>query len=399
VQVRRCLVGAAAVAVLVAASASSAPPPQTPPGFSDVYSFQPSWSRDGTRLALVRTFRPTSPSEIVVMNVDRSHARRIGVGFAPAWSPDGRNVVFVERARNEARYLTIAEADGSKSRRLLRIDANSADLPAWSPDGRLIAFRTDSNISVVRPDGRGLRILIRGAAYPDWSPDGQRLVFVTVGNLQCCHLEVAAVDGSGRRRLEGAEPRGGGEPRWSADGRRIAFVAANESGERSVYVMDADGTDAAQVTPQGFQHPTWAPDSKRLAVSSDDGEIYLVDLDGSVPRRLTFGGCTIVGTDASDVLVGRPTDDVICGFSGDDLIRGADGDDRIVGGAGNDRILGGPGRDTIFGENGDDVLAGGVGRDAIHGDAGRDLIEARDGERDLVDGGAGADRAWADTRD
>src|SRR5439155_15378009 len=104
-------------------------------------------------------------------------------------------------------------------------------------------------------------------------------------------------------------------PRWSPDGRRIAFVAGSTSTETAIYVMNADGTGAIRVTPAtGFHDPSWAPDSSRLAVTSPDEEIYLVALDGSQPVRLTFGGCTVVGTDAADELAGTPADDVLCGF-------------------------------------------------------------------------------------
>jgi Ca2+-binding RTX toxin-like protein len=95
---------------------------------------------------------------------------------------------------------------------------------------------------------------------------------------------------------------------------------------------------------------------------------------------LTIDGqrCTIVGTPGPDALVGTPGRDVICGLGGAD---------RIDGGAGNDVLLGGPG---------DDTLEGNLGRDVLLGGPGNDRIDAWDGARDRVDGGAGVDRAWLD---
>ncbi|MFN2468842.1 MAG: LpqB family beta-propeller domain-containing protein [Gaiellaceae bacterium] len=398
----RGLLGTAAAVIALASPAAGESPPQPVTGadFSGVRSFAAAWSPDGTRLALVRTISPPNarPIQIVVMNVDRSHAHSIGNGSRFSWSPDGRRIVFFEDNASSV-YLAVAQADGSGSRRLVRVQGNSLDRPAWSPDGRLIAFGTGSDISVVRPDGTGLRRLIRNASEPDWSPDASRLVFVTSGNEDSGHIEIAAADGSGRTRLRAVEPRLAGQPRWSPDGSRIAFISGTGSADNAVYVMKADGTGAVTVTPPtDFRDPSWAPDSSRLAAGRD-GEIYLVKLDGSAPVRFTYGGCTLVGTDAADRLVGRSGDDVICGFGGDDAILGGLGDDRIVGGAGDDRIDAGPGRDVLFGEDGADMLDGGTGRDSISGGDGHDTIRTHDGQPDFADGGAGVDTSTSDARD
>lgn len=105
----------------------------------------------------------------------------------------------------------------------------------------------------------------------------------------------------------------------------------------------------------------------------------------TAPRQRDATGrlvrCTIVGTAVPDVLRGTPRRDVICGLGGND---------RIVGLGGDDLLMGGPGWD---------VLDGGGGRDTILGGAGADLIRARDGRRDVVDGGAGPDAAVLDRVD
>ena len=90
--------------------------------------------------------------------------------------------------------------------------------------------------------------------------------------------------------------------------------------------------------------------------------------------------CTIVGTNGPDRLVGTGRRDVICGLGGADVLVGRGGDDVLVGGPGNDYLLPGAGRDV--------VLAGG----------GNDFVAARDGHRDRIVGGYGADRARVDRR-
>lgn len=398
----RVAAAAVAVAVVAASAAADVPPPVTGEDFSDVYSFSPAWSPDGTRLALVRSVRLRAHSDVIVMNLDRSGARRIGAGYGPAWSPDGRWIAFLEAAEDPHRYLTVAEADGSRSRRLLRIlPYDVENRPSWSPDGRLIAFGSGGKIFVVRPDGRGLRTLVSHASSPAWSPDGRRIVFVGHRPGECCHLEVANADGSGRARLRAFETLGVTAPKWSPDGRLVAVAAGNSDTGSAIYVLNPDGSGAKRITPYGFRSPTWAPDSRRLAVASEGRplEIYTIGLDGAAPVRMTYGGCTIVGTDGADTLAGRAGDDVVCAFGGDDAIDGGSGDDRILGGSGDDRIVGGTGHDAIFGEDGADLLDGGPGRDSIHGGSGGDAVGARDGEIDFVTGGVGEDRAVLDPRD
>ena len=63
------------------------------------------------------------------------------------------------------------------------------------------------------------------------------------------------------------------------------------------------------------------------------------------------------------------------------------------------RANGERGDDRISGYSYRDVLIGGRGRDRIYGEDGRDYINARDGQRDYVDGGDGRDTARVDRKD
>ena len=109
--------------------------------------------------------------------------------------------------------------------------------------------------------------------------------------------------------------------------------------------------------------------------------------------------CTISGSRGADVIQGTARDDVICGRGGNDVIHGRGGNDLLVGGAGNDRIYGGPGQDLLVGGAGSDLLNGGGGRDTLLGSGGADTLYARDGVRDVVNGGFGRDRARVDRVD
>jgi hemolysin type calcium-binding protein/WD40 repeat protein/predicted actin-binding protein len=92
-------------------------------------------------------------------------------------------------------------------------------------------------------------------------------------------------------------------------------------------------------------------------------------------------GRRIVGTARGDYLPGGGHDDTILGLGGNDTINGGAGDDRIDGGPGND------------------VITGGAGADHIHAGPGSDTVNAADGERDVIDCGAGSDHAIVDSVD
>ena len=87
------------------------------------------------------------------------------------------------------------------------------------------------------------------------------------------------------------------------------------------------------------------------------------------------------------------------GSVGNDVLVGTNGDDVLMGLGGNDRIDGRGGSDLVSGGNGNDRLTGGSGRDTLNGGRGADRLYARDGRRDIVNGGPGFDEAWVDRND
>ena len=105
---------------------------------------------------------------------------------APAWSRDGRTIVFVSWRDGNGEVYAM-DADGSGPRNLTQHPAKDFR-PAWSPNGRRIAFvsRRDGNaeIYVMNADGSGKRNLTRDRAsdddYPTWSHDGRKLAFLRV---------------------------------------------------------------------------------------------------------------------------------------------------------------------------------------------------------------------------
>lgn len=121
---------------------------------------------------------------------------------------------------------------------------------------------------------------------------------------------------------------------------------------------------------------------------------------------------TLNGTNGPDALKGGPGGDRINGRGGADLLRGLGGRDRLAGGGGGDSLSGGRDKDKLAGGAGADLLDGGRATDRLDGGKGRDgyamvagvpqgspgndVIDARDGEADEINCGAGFDKVFVD---
>jgi len=139
-------------------------------------------------------------------------------------------------------------------------------------------------------------------------------------------------------------------------------------------------------------------------LTGDDGPNRI---DGSSGNDSIDGGAgndTLTGGFDNDTIHGDEGDDEIHGSQDNDVLAGDDGNDSIWGEDGNDILRGGDGDDALFGyfasatsglaDN--DTLSGGRGTDNLYGGGGDDNIDALDGERDYIYGGAGNDRARVD---
>lgn len=113
----------------------------------------PEWSPAGDRIAFQRMRnREGGPASIWTLELEGGSARNVTAVFAPdgfaainpAWSPDGRRLVFatvgasLARAgvMSEADDLWCVEADGSRPTRLTTSPAADG-MPAWGRDGRI----------------------------------------------------------------------------------------------------------------------------------------------------------------------------------------------------------------------------------------------------------------------
>jgi Tol biopolymer transport system component len=71
---------------------------------------------------------------------------------------------------------------------------------------------------------------------------------------------------------------------------KIAF-ASSRTGNREIWVMNADGSDPVQLTDNEVDDhaPTWSPDGAQIAyvsVEGNNGQIHIMNADGSGDIRI-----------------------------------------------------------------------------------------------------------------
>ena len=271
------------------------------------------WSPDGGRLAFQSARTDPDPSDgqevqdIFIMRADGSGVRKltdsIGDSEKPAWSPDGRWIVFAaDRAdypRSQGIYAI--PSDGSAApRRVTTLPSGSwwQELARFSPDGTRIEFTEyrggnflpnrfegrvvaeQAAIFTVRLDGSDLRQITPWGLHAgdaDWSPDGKQLVFSSqptrIGDIG----DVMVVDATGGHLHNVTHDHGltgiGRESAfwyeesfnavWSPDGSRILFVHASFTAENGFVMglqsVKPDGTGQAWISSiRAEEHqPEW----------------------------------------------------------------------------------------------------------------------------------------------
>jgi TolB protein len=161
--------------------------------------------------------------------------------------------------------------------------------------GGLIAFTLrDQNrklqIFTENPDGTNQKQLtFEGEnGRPDWSPDGKRITFGAHRDGKTW-VGVMEADGSNQKLL--AE---GTAPDWSRDGKQIAFSSA----DGQIWVMNVDGSNKIQVTRSSTHKsgPSWSPDGKQMVFilvrnpgsrTDPQTRVGIMNSDGTNERILT----------------------------------------------------------------------------------------------------------------
>jgi Tol biopolymer transport system component len=193
----------------------------------------------------------------------------------------------------------------------LTSEAGAKSYPAFSPDGQRIAYsgrgvaKMDTfhlYVRTVAPDTP--RQLTEGTGNdggPVWSPDGNSLAFLRMDGGHAQYVVVPMGGGSERKVAEftaaGDEAQLSPSVAWTKDGKSLVVVQAGDNQLPGLAVVEIATGKVTRITnpPQGTEGdscPAVSPDGAALAfvrnTDADGADIYLSDLAGANPRRLTF---------------------------------------------------------------------------------------------------------------
>jgi len=162
-----------------------------------------------------------------------------------------------------------------------------------------IAFesgRTDeSDIYSAKPDGSDLRRLTAGATavdmHPRWSADGSRIVWTRAASFDSPgNIWVMDADGSNKAQLTSG-PGNEADAAWSPNGEQIVYWRSTQSKAADLWIMDADGSNKHQLTfsPAADLAPSWSSTNVIAFTSlrSGNGDVYTINPNGSGLHQAT----------------------------------------------------------------------------------------------------------------
>jgi Tol biopolymer transport system component len=256
------------------------------------------WSADGKKLIFQSKRDGLECDQIFVMDVESGAVEMVSNGKGKTtcsfFFPDGERIV----------YSSTFEAD------------EACPAPPDYSKGYVWKLHPEFDVFTSRLDGSDLRRLTDTPGYDaeaTISPDGSTIIFTSLrdGDLDLYTMDA---DGNNVTRLTDELGYDGGAF-YSRDGKRIVWRASRPSNEEEladyqtlletsairpmnleVFVANADGSDARQVTSNGHANfaPYFFPDGKRIIfVSNMSGEarnfdVWTINDDGTELEQITF---------------------------------------------------------------------------------------------------------------
>jgi TolB protein len=216
--------------------------------------------------------------------------------MSPAWSPDSRQLAYVSFEGNVSTIFVQTLRTGNRIKVSSRAGINGA--PAFSPDGRQLVLTlggVDGNLDIHVLDlgTRQLKRLTTNRAIDtegSWAPDGQMIYFTSDRGGSPQVYRISANGGTPERiTFEGSY---NARPRLSPDGTKLAMVTLDRGNYR-IGLLDLDKRDFLVLsTGSQDESPSFAPNSDSLIYATrqrGNGVLEMVSADGLVRQRLGSG--------------------------------------------------------------------------------------------------------------
>jgi Tol biopolymer transport system component len=228
----------------------------------------------------------------------------------PTWSRNGQRIAYlattgcvVDRTICRTELMT-ARADGTDSQLVLSHGPYGLRSPALSPDGTRIVFlrggSPECSLATVAVSGRPVTELAPSpnCSPPAWSPDGSSIADLVVdptNNTFAVRLLEPTTGLTLRTISTTVQPSGatGISWAWSPDGTRIAIT-----GLGGIYVLQVSPPAAAQLVVPFARQPSFSPDGTQIAFeatvvtsavypTSSRVDLMVANIDGSNARVLS----------------------------------------------------------------------------------------------------------------
>jgi len=270
-----------------------------------------SWSPDGKFLAISDRASPQERYGIFLLSVEEGDKQRLTSppesfgDDAPAFSPDGQNVVFIRSGSFSSEDLYLIPTHGGELRQLTTDGLRIPSL-AWTANGREIVFSSNrgggfSLWRVAVSGGTPERVAVTGqnAYSPAISRQGNRLAYnVSSLDSNIVRLDRASPTNQAAGRQNSptkliSSTRQDHSPQFSPDGSKVVFVS-DRSGSDEIWVCESNGSNPAQLTfLEGtvVGTPRWSPDGQQIlfdARPAGNSDIYVMSAKGGKPRALTL---------------------------------------------------------------------------------------------------------------
>ncbi len=272
----------------------------------------PAWSPDGHSIA----YENLADNSIWVSGASGENARLVASSVKTQWrytepsfSPDGREIAFIERTNGPYGELEVADLASGKVQQLTN-DGALALSPAWSPDSRFIYFASSRggtmNIWKIAAGGGEPQQITSGQgddAELDLSSDGKKIIFSTWrinGNI--ARFDLTAKDSQQTPKLLTTDPaRNQLAPAYSPDGKLLTYFSNLKGAEReAVWVSNADGSNPVELVQDNRVNvfPCFAPDSQTVIFQAftdvrsgmtvrSSGDFRSVPVSGGIAQTLT----------------------------------------------------------------------------------------------------------------
>jgi tricorn protease len=219
----------------------------------------------------------------------------------PMWTQDGRQLYFVSD-RSGTPNIWVMYVPGA-ARQVTQFKSGRVLFPTITADGRTIVFERDfeiwkldtasgraAQVPIARrglPSGPSLDRLTLNNQFQDLaiSPDGRKAAFVARGELWA----TSAKDGGDAFRVTRTQAREA-QPAWAPDSMRLAYTS-ERNGAAHLFLYDFSTNVETELTKSALPDAAgrFSPDGKQLLFVRDQKEVRVLDLASGQERLLASG--------------------------------------------------------------------------------------------------------------